>query len=403
MSRADERLALASLLTQEASGVPGGILGMHSAISERVFRALGPRAAPVRVMHDTIARGSYFGVRAGIALAGRLAGEAYARREGAASPGVVSAINALRGDALEQVGSPLALGMTARDRGEIVSVPSAERLAVFIHGLGETEFAWGREPYGDRLPGWAPVYLRYNTGRSVADNGASLAALLEEVDAREIALIGHSMGGLVARAACRAGGDWTERVRVTVSLGTPHLGAPLAQAVHHAGTGLGFLPETRPLARFLDRRSAGIRDLRHGFLLDEVPLLEGPTHCFVSATVTRSPHHPVGRLLGDVLVLAPSASGRDHLTFHHGLELGGVHHLALLNHPEIYEELVRRLAPASRSTTANELSGPGQRSRSTSAPLARRSSRSPSATTTASSMWPATGMKSGTRSNGSTR
>src|SRR5262245_3846437 len=189
-------------------------------------------------MHDTIARGSYFGVRAGIALAGRLAGEAYARRPGEANAHVVAAVNALRGDVLE---SPLALEMTFRDRGEIVALPSAERLAVFIHGLGETEFAWGREPY--RLPGWTRVYLRYNTGRSVSDNGASLAALLEASDAREIALIGHSMGGLVARAACHHGGDWSTRVRVTVSLGTPHLGAPLAQAVHHASTGLSLFPE----------------------------------------------------------------------------------------------------------------------------------------------------------------
>ncbi len=152
------------------------------------------------------------------------------------------------------------------------------------------------------------------------------------------------MGGLVARAACHHGGGWTERVRVTVSLGTPHLGAPLANAVHHASAGLGVLPETRPFARFLDRRSAGIRDLRHGFLLDEVPLLEGPTHCFVSATVTRSPEHPLGRLVGDTLVLARSASGRDRLQFHHGLELGGAHHLALLNHPAVHEQLLTWLS-----------------------------------------------------------
>jgi len=336
----DERHALASLLTQEAAGVPGGIHGMHSAISGRVFRALGPRALPVRVMHDTIARGSYFGVRAGIALAGRVAGEAYVRRPGEANSHVVAAVNALRGDALERDASPLALPMSVRRRGELVRMPSADRLAVFIHGLGETEFAWGRDPYGDRLPGWTPAYLRYNTGRSISDNGASLAALLDGVDAHEIALIGHSMGGLVARAACHHGGDWTSRVRVTISLGTPHLGAPLANAVHHGATGLDRFPETRPFANLLNRRSAGIRDLRHGFLLDEVPLLEGPTHCFVSATVTRSPEHPVGRLLGDTLVLATSASGRGRLVFHHGLELGGTHHLALLNHREIHAQLL---------------------------------------------------------------
>ena len=344
MTPHEERRALAGLLSGEVAGLPGGIHGVHSAISARVFRALGPNAAPVRVMHDTIARGSYFGVRAGLALAGWMAGEAYARRPGEANPHVVAGFNALRGDVLEREGNPLALGMTARNRGEVVPVPAAERLAVFIHGLGETEFAWGREPYGDRLPGWTPLYLRYNTGRSVAENGASLAELLRDVDAREIALIGHSMGGLVARAACHHGGDWTSRVRVTISLGTPHLGAPLAKGVHQAATGLGAFPETRPFANLLNRRSAGIRDLRHGFLLDEVPLFDGPTHCFVSATVTRSATHPIGRLVGDTLVLATSASGRGHLTFHQSLELGGTHHLALLNHPEIHEKLLIWLA-----------------------------------------------------------
>jgi hypothetical protein len=135
------------------------------------------------------------------------------------------------------------------------------------------------------------------------------------------------MGGLVARSACHHGGEWTALLRHTVSLGTPHMGAPLEQAVHAMSAALHAVPETRPFARFLRRRSAGIRDLRRGSLVDEdwrdqdpdalrakalaeVPLLEHATHYFVAATVTRSAEHPVGRLLGDTLVLAPSASGR---------------------------------------------------------------------------------------------
>src|SRR5262249_56655112 len=119
-------------------------------------------------------------------------------------------------------------------------------------------------------------------------------------------------------AACALGGAWTERVTVTVSLGSPHFGAPLEQAVHVASAGLNALPETRPFARFLRRRSAGIRDLRRGSLVDEdwrdqdpdalraraceeIPLLDGAVHCFVAATVTRSDRHPLGRLLGDML------------------------------------------------------------------------------------------------------
>jgi hypothetical protein len=139
------------------------------------------------------------------------------------------------------------------------------------------------------------------------------------------------------------------------------MGAPLEQIVHYASAGLAALPETRPFGRFLRRRSAGIRDLRQGSLVDEdwldrdpdalraaacteVPLLDGATHCFVTATVTRSPRHPVGRLIGDYLVLQPSGSGRSRsrrigFEERYGLHVGGANHFALLNHPQVYAQL----------------------------------------------------------------
>lgn len=164
------------------------------------------------------------------------------------------------------------------------------------------------------------------------------------------------MGGLVARSACHVGGDWTRLVTHVVSLGSPHTGAPLESAVHYAAHALGAVPETRPLSRFLRRRSAGIRDLRSGSLVDEdwrgrdpdalravacreVPLLEGATHCFVAATVTRSPRHPVARVVGDWLVLERSATHRAQEALH----VGPAHHLALLNHPAVYERLAAQL------------------------------------------------------------
>ena len=64
----------------------------------------------------------------------------------------------------------------------------------------------------------------------------------------------------------------------------------------------------------------------------------------MAATLTRSPRHPLARLLGDCLVLEPSASGRSRtrrmpFEAEHGMHLGGTHHLALLNHPAVYERL----------------------------------------------------------------
>jgi pimeloyl-ACP methyl ester carboxylesterase len=391
---ADELRALSRLTFSELGEAVGGIGGVHRGIAERVFRHVGPSGEPVRLLHDAIAAGVYGAVRGAALVAGRGAEAGLALR-GDASPeplsrtprgaAALAAVNGLIGDRLEREGSPLASPMTVRVRGDAVAMDgvagafagATPRLVVFVHGLMETELAWrlgGGETYGARLAhelGTTPVYVRYNTGRHISENGRSLCELMEELVAAwpvavdDIALVGHSMGGLVARSACHRGAlegaAWVEHVRHVVSLGSPHMGAPLEQAVHVASAALAAVPETRPFGRFLRRRSAGIRDLRQGSLVDEdwhgrdpdalrsaacaeVPLLDGATHCFVSASVTRSPDHPVARLIGDWLVLVPSASGRSRtrrLAFRdeHGHHVGGASHLALLNHPAVYEKL----------------------------------------------------------------
>ncbi len=151
-----------------------------------------------------------------------------------------------------------------------------------------TEHGWrwftpeGGETYGERLErelGATPVYVRFNTGRHISENGRSLPELLGAlvdrwpVEVDEVALVGHSMGGLVARSACHRAAEegmpWVDRLRHTVTLGTPHMGAPMAQGVHKLAHALDRLPETRMFAGFLKRRSSGIRDLRYGSLVDE--------------------------------------------------------------------------------------------------------------------------------------
>src|SRR4051812_44736423 len=178
------------------------------------------------------------------------------------------------------------------------------------------------------------------------------------------------MGGLVARSACawavEHDADWVRHVRHVVSLGTPHLGAPLEQAVHRAAHALHALPETRPFGNFLRRRSSGIRDLNQGSLVDEDwrdrdrdalrlapcpegPPLDGAAPPLLSATASRGATHPLGRLIGDVLVLVPSASAtsktrRIGFRAEDGHHVGGTHHLALLNHPAVYAKLAGWLA-----------------------------------------------------------
>jgi hypothetical protein len=176
------------------------------------------------------------------------------------------------------------------------------------------------------------------------------------------------MGGLVARGACHyaAAGSWRERVRHVFMLASPHRGAPLERATNAACHALSKLPETRPFAAPLKLRSAGVKDLGYGYVVDEdweghdpdafwddtgttVPFLQSANHYFVSATLSRDPSHPVGRLVGDLLVLRSSAWGQgtsgEPLQF--GIDryshLGGAIHFDLLNHPAVYAQIRRWL------------------------------------------------------------
>lgn len=176
-------------------------------------------------------------------------------------------------------------------------------------------------------------------------------------------LIGHSMGGLVARSACAAalerGADWVELVSHTVSLGTPHLGAPMEQRTAQTVALMEKVPELRPVGRWLRSRSVGIKWLRHGALLDPdvaadiddphedprtcVPLLPHGRHHVLAVTLTEDPDRLLSRVLGDGLVLQPSAHGR-HRDESRSIRfetsdvhaLGGLHHFDLLNHPRVY-------------------------------------------------------------------
>jgi pimeloyl-ACP methyl ester carboxylesterase len=399
-TRQDETRALIRLGFDELGRAAGGIAGVQRAVADRVFGLVGPTARLSHRVYGLVADGVDSGLRGGARAAGRGAtaalgvlprsGDGRTLSTSAAGGALLGAINGLIGDALDGEYSELQQPMAVRVAGRPVPPEAAAlaaafpdatpRLVLFVHGLMGTELTWrlGAGPagqtYGTRLTrdlGCTPVYVRFNTGRHVSENGRSLADLLEElveawpVDVEEIALVGHSMGGLVARSACHQahleGARWVTRVRHVVSLGTPHLGAPLEQGVHYLSAALHALPETRPFGDFFRRRSAGIRDLRQGSLVDEdwrdrdphalraaacqeVPLLDCATHCFVAATITGSEHHPIAKLIGDWLVLVPSASGRGRtrripFEAEYGMHVGRTNHLALLNHPEVYERL----------------------------------------------------------------
>jgi pimeloyl-ACP methyl ester carboxylesterase len=310
----------------------------------------------------------------------------------------VALVNAAIGDTLGRRGNGLDEGMLLRAGDHYVAPEDvrmalsrpARRTVLFVHGLGTTEWSWCLEAHAyhgdpgatfgsllERDLGVTPLWVRYNTGRHISENGRALAALLERLvpaypgGLEELVLVGHSMGGLVIRSACHQASEqrmgWLGALRRVFCLGSPHRGAPLEKAGNVLTGVLGAIdhPATLIPARLLRARSSGIKDLRHGSLVDAdwlgrdpdallddgaraaVPLLSEVAYHFVSSTVTEDPEHPLGQLVGDLLVRVPSASGPVVSEGHFAIDtrrFGGVLHHHLQNHPAVYEVIRDALA-----------------------------------------------------------
>ena len=412
MKRVDEVRGLKDLMVAAINGGMTTIEQMHASIARRPFKALERvpvtriPAAAVRVIHDGIAGGVYGGLRGLTKLAGSAADAALtplgqmAPAEDGPSPAALDhalgALNGVVGDHLERSRNGLRMRMEFRHRGRPLAPDTetlrraypgaAPKIAVFVHGLAGNDLVWrfySEEHHGNRKTtygsllerdlGYTPVYLRYNSGLHISENGGLLAGIMEEivsawpVAVEEIVLVGHSMGGLVSRSAChqgkQRGNGWVDSVRHVFCVGTPHLGAPLEKLGNVMGWVLNAFDATRPFARIVNGRSAGIKDLRFGYLVEEdwrgrnvdallennrhdIPFLDSAMHYFIAATVTENPHHPLGLLIGDTLVRFPSASGRGAGTAkripfrdEHGHHLGAMTHLRLLNHPAVYDQM----------------------------------------------------------------
>jgi hypothetical protein len=153
--------------------------------------------------------------------------------------------------------------------------------------------------------------------------------------------------GAVAAEPPETGNDWTGLVSDVVTLGTPHLGAPIAWGIGHGSRGLARLPETAAFGRILDWRSVGVHDLVAG-LAEDVPPLPRARYRLVAATLTASQRHPVGHVVGDLLVQPRSAYGRDKrggqlFPGADVLHVGRTDHFGLLNHPDVHHALARWL------------------------------------------------------------
>ena len=217
----------------------------------------------------------------------------------------LAAINGVFGDYLEATQNPLAINMSLCYEGQAIALDKRAikklfanphgkastkpiiggKLLVLVHGLCMNHQQWQRDGHDHgaslaRDVGYTSLYVRYNSGRHVAANGEEFAVLLEQLVEQwpapitELVIIGHSMGGLVARSASEAARQakhtWPRHLKKMIFLGTPHHGAPLERAGHWVDFLLGMTPFSAPFTRLSKVRSAGIQDLRYGNVGDFV-------------------------------------------------------------------------------------------------------------------------------------
>ena len=303
---------------------------------------------------------------------------------------VLAALNGVLGDHLAASENPLAIPMQLRREGRTLTLtreslaagiprPSG-KILLLVHGLCMNDLQWQRKGHDHgavlaKANGYTPLYLHYNSGQHVSTNGRALAGILERlvqawpVPVEELLIVGHSMGGLLARSACHYGRlakhAWPQHLRRIFFLGTPHHGAPLERGGNWVDVILEFSPYTAALARLGKIRSAGITDLRHGSIVDTdwlhgdrfarsrkrppVPLPEGVL-CY-AVGVALSADAPGSGLLGDGLVPLDSALGR-HANPAHCLNFPesrcwigyGLNHIDLLDSADVCTRMQHWLA-----------------------------------------------------------
>ncbi len=300
---------------------------------------------------------------------------------------ILSVLNGILGDHLAARENPLAIPMQFRRNGTPLAMDPQTvnewvhqfdgKIVLMVHGSCMNDLEWNRQghDHGAALArdlGYLPIYLHYNTGRHISQNGSEFARLIEGFirqlsQVKELVIIAHSMGGLISRSACHYGKaanhSWVNHLQKIIFLGTPHLGAPLERTGNWFDILLDISPYSAPFSRLGKIRSAGITDLRYGYILDEdwkgkdrfkdsgkqgihVPLPEDVESYTIAATTCKEPSRLGDQLIGDNLVTLNSALG-----YHKNAELTllfpkthqkivrNMNHFDLLVQPEVYETI----------------------------------------------------------------
>ncbi len=184
---------------------------------------------------------------------------------------------------------------------------------VLVHGYGCSRAAWWWLRRRLEAAGWSvatislePVYTRIDD--YVEPLARRIDAVLAESGAERVLLVGHSMGGLVARAYLQRFGP--ARVARLVTLGTPHQGSRLAF--------IGF--------------GANARQMRPGSPWLQALANPAPR---VDTLVLYSPHDNF--VIPQARLLLPEARSQ---------AIVGLGHLAMLYSPRVASALLAALEPA---------------------------------------------------------
>lgn len=418
--RASDLRGLAQLATRATIGVTDIAEGVHRSIHRTLGMPVGRHDGRTSGLTGLV----YGSVRAVARFAGGsvdsvfrgaqvlLPAHSTSAPESARRAALLAALNGVLGDRLAADDSPLATAMSIRfegralptgpvsptpdPHGDMTSGRLGSRLLLMIHGLCMNDLQWHEtsgEPGGDDSDalagalGSTALYLRYNTGLHVSQNGQELARQLERLNRHwpvpitELSVLAHSMGGLVIRSALRyashEGHRWPAVLKRVVFLGTPHHGAPLERVGNWIDVLLGATHWSAPFARLGQLRSAGITDLRHGFITDEdwrgqdrfrrtlerrvhVPLPAGIAFFAIAATTADKRGSLAERLIGDGLVPVDSALGR-HDNPARCLAFDApscwiayrTNHMGLLRDPAVLRQIRNWLAP-DKATEVND-------------------------------------------------
>ena len=302
-------------------------------------------------------------------------------------------LNGVVGDYLVQQNNPLAIDMGFYHEGaplesfEPLSKSNTgygltNKVVVLLHGLTNLETIWDIETeetasaeadtapvvnYGYHLQknfGYTPLFLRYNTGLNIEENGRQFTKLMDKLVSTypkpidEIVFVGFSMGGLLIRytqkEASEAEAPWLSKLSHCFYVGTPHEGSYFEKFGHLASSVVRSIPKDyiSHWADWIDVRSEGIQDLKHGLAhLRNADAEEeesyGPCgsfhkdalHYFISGSLSEERNSLLNKVFGDSLVTHGSAnpdSAPENSKFAH---FEGIPHIPLAHTERVYQQM----------------------------------------------------------------